>query len=79
MSSRIINKGIPAPRIVIPNDEVIVDLQIMKSGNVQLQAPRVHPRDVIKLLHGIIVDLQFAHFQKEEAPTDIPPTGIHSV
>ncbi len=73
MSSRIVNKGIP--RIELPNDEVIVELRIMKSGQMHLQAPQVHPRDVCKLLHGVTVDLMFASFQKEEEP----PSRIQQV
>jgi hypothetical protein len=46
--------------IVDPNDQVIVDLKIWKSGTVQLQAPHVHPKDLTKLLNNIITDLTYA-------------------
>lgn len=72
MSSRLVKNGIP--RIEIPNDEPIIELKVMKSGQVYLQAPRVHPRDVCKLLNGVIVDLMFASFQKEEDTLSTPPT-----
>lgn len=73
MSSRLVKNGIP--RIELPNDEAIIELKITKSGQVYLQAPRVHPRDVIKLLYGVIVDVTFASTEQKEEE----PTKIHSV
>lgn len=65
MASRLVKNG---SGIELPNDEPILELRVMKSGQVHLQAPAVHPRDVCKLLYGITVDLMFGSFQAAEIP-----------
>lgn len=73
MSSKLIKQE--GHRIIDPNDQVIVDLKIYKSGTVQLQAPFVHPKDLTKLLNNIIVDLTYAALTpqtKEESKIDSP-------
>jgi hypothetical protein len=57
MSSKLIKQ--PGHLIDLPNDEVIISLKIWKSGKRQLEAPLVHPTELIKLLHGTIVDVMF--------------------
>ena len=65
MASRLVKNGSP---IELPNDDVIIELKIMRSGQIHLQAPMVHPRDVCKLLQGVAVDLMFSSFQPAEIP-----------
>lgn len=71
MSMRMVKQGSP---IELPNDEVVVEIKIMASGKMILNAPRVHPRELCKMLSGIQYDLMYASFQPQEAPK-ITPAG----
>lgn len=63
MSSKLIKSGSP---IEIPGDSVMVDLKVFASGKIQLQAPQVHVKDLIKILDGLKTDLIFEAFQPKE-------------
>lgn len=65
MSNRLIKNG---SQIEIPGDEVIVSLKIFQSNKMQLEAPTIHPRDLCKMLSGLIYDLQYASLQSIEVP-----------
>jgi len=65
MSSRLIKNG---SQIEIPGDEVVVRLYIMKSGQIKLEAPTVHPKDVCKMLTNLSLDLMYASLQPVEIP-----------
>lgn len=71
MSSRLVKNG---SQIEIPGDEVLVRLIIMKSGQMKLEAPMVHPKDLCKMLHNLSFDLMFASFQPTETSTIAQPT-----
>jgi hypothetical protein len=52
--------------IEVPGDEPIIELVIMRSGQMRIHAPMVHPRDVCKFLNNVATDLMFANFQPAE-------------
>lgn len=64
MSNRLVKVG---SQIEIPGDEVVARLYIMKSGQMKLEAPTVHPKDLCKMLRNLEMDLIYASLQ----PIDI--------
>jgi hypothetical protein len=50
-------------------DEVIISITVTKNMGVDLKAGTVHPRELIKILNNIIVDLQFSVMMPEQQPT----------
>jgi len=62
MSNRLIKQG----NILIPGDEVVIRLNITKSGQIQLEAPSVHPRDLCKILSNLQYDLLYSSLQSVE-------------
>lgn len=64
MSSKLVKIG-NGSSIEIPNDDVVVDLKITRSGKVNLQAPLISPKDLCKLLSNLSIDVMFANIQQE--------------
>ena len=60
MSSKLLKEQ---GRMVLPNEEVILQLIITKAGVITLHAPQIHPKDSCKLLSGIIQDIQFQYIE----------------
>ncbi len=61
------------PKIEIPNDEIILELKMLQSGKLYLQAPTLHPSVVCKMLLNVVVDLMFGTFQSQEQSSLITP------
>jgi hypothetical protein len=59
--------------IEIPGDDVILSLELTRSGRVNLQAPTMHPSQVCKLLFNLVVDLMFGSFQSQESSSIVRP------
>ena len=59
MSSKLLKEQ---GRVEVPNEEVILQLTITKTG-IKLHAPQVHPKDSCKLLSGIIHDITFQYIE----------------
>lgn len=74
MSGRFIKE---VSKIEIPNDNVVLELKMMQSGKLYLQAPSLHPSIVCKMLFNVVVDLMFGVFQQvqEESPL-VAPTDV---
>ena len=60
MSSKLLKEQ---GRMVLPNEEVVLQLIITKTGIITLHAPQIHPKDSCKLLSGIIQDIQFQYME----------------
>ena len=54
--------------IEFPNDEVLIDLKVYKSGKIQLSAPNMPPQDVCKFLNNISIDVMFAALTQNQSP-----------
>lgn len=63
MNNRIIKD---LPTIEIPNDIVVLELKMMQSGKLYLQAPSLHPSVACKMLLNVVIELLFATFQSQE-------------
>lgn len=50
-------------------DEIIVSLTVTKAMGVDLKAGNVHPRELCKILHNIILDIQFSVMMPDQQPT----------
>lgn len=78
MSNRLVKNGMGLVRdnqsgLVLPdNDEVLVKLTITKSG-VQLEAPKVPPHEVCKMLNNIATDVMFSALGKSEQSSIVQP------
>lgn len=59
--------------IELPNDDVVIQLQVTRSGKIILNAPMVHPREVSKLLFSVIVDILYGSFQMQEQSPILTP------
>ena len=62
MSNRLVKDS----SLVLTDDVVIVELKVYQSGKIQLAAPGVHPKDVCKILHNLMLDVQYASLQPAE-------------
>lgn len=60
MSSKLLKEQ---GRMVLPNEEIVLQLIITKTGVITLHAPQIHPKDSCKLLSGIIQDIQFQYIE----------------
>jgi hypothetical protein len=55
-------------RIYVPGeDDVIAKIVIKRNGQLHLEAPTLHPRDICKMLSNLQYDLIFASLQPIEA------------
>jgi len=70
MSNRLIKNGSP---IELVGDEVIASVRILKSGQIQVEAPTVPPVLLIKFLHNAIVDIMYTTLQPAEISRVQPP------
>lgn len=70
MSSRLIKNG---SDLTLTDDVIIVKLNIFESGKVQLTAPNVHPKDICKILHNLMLDIQYASLQPADTTKVQPP------
>jgi len=71
MSSRLIRNGSP---LSIVGDEVVANIRVLKSGQIQVEAPTVPPQILCKMLFNVIMDLMYASLQPAEIPKIQPPT-----
>jgi len=71
MSVRMVKNG---NGIEVVGDEVIAHIRILKSGQVQLEAPTVPPQILCKMLFNVITELMYASFQPVEVSRIEPPT-----
>ena len=60
-----------ADSIEIPNDFVVMELKMMQSGKIMLNAPTLPPNVVCKALFNVISDLLFSNFQNNEVDKGI--------
>jgi hypothetical protein len=73
MSSKLIKNG----SLIVPvDDEVVGVIRILKSGNIQCECPNLHPAILIKNLHNLITDIQYASFQPAEVARIVPPSNV---
>lgn len=63
MSSRLIKNG---SDLTLTDDKIIIKLNVFESGKIQLTAPNLHPKDVCKILHNLMLDVQYASLQPAE-------------
>lgn len=56
--------------IELPNDEVVLELKMTKSGKIILHAPTIHPREVCKIISNVMLDLMFGTFQSDDNLTN---------
>ena len=62
-------EGVKEKTVVeMSNDEIIVSLTVTKGMGVDLKAGSVHPRELCKILHNIILDIQFSVIMPPEQP-----------
>lgn len=71
MSVRMVKNG---SGIEVVGDEVVAHIRILKSGQIQLEAPTVPPQILCKMLSNVIMDLMYASFQSAEVNRIQPPT-----
>lgn len=65
------------PRIQNPNEQEVMSLKYMSTGNVIIHAPGTPPNIVIKILINSAIDVLFQSFQPVEQSTIAqPPPGI---
>lgn len=68
--------------IITPGDETVVaSIQITQTGKIIVQAPTIHPRDLIKMLQNLIIDLLYnslgvAPASQSEIELPVPNTNI---
>lgn len=71
MSVRMVKNG---NGIEVVGDEVVAQIQVLKSGQIRVDAPSVPPQILCKMLFNIIMDLMYASFQPAEVNRIQPPT-----
>lgn len=72
------NKLIKESGIEIPGDDVVVSIQITRSGKKMIHAPTVHPRDLCVILSSVQFDVMYASFQMHEQSRIAKPE-LHGV
>jgi hypothetical protein len=60
--------------IEVVGDEVVASIRILKSGQIQVEAPTIPPQILCKALFNLITELMYASFQPVEVSRIQPPT-----
>jgi len=71
MSVRMVKNG---NGIEVVGDEVVASIRILKSGQIQVEAPTIPPQILCKALFNLITELMYASFQPVEVSRIQPPT-----
>lgn len=71
MSSKLIKSG---SSLEVVGDEIVASIRILRSGQIQLEAPTVPPMQLCKMLNNLIFDVMYASLQPAEVQRIQPPT-----